>query len=399
MTTAKTDVALPERRMTVRHDGVEFPIAGRCAPEFTRVFDAFVANFAAGEELGASCAIFRRGRLVVDLWGGWADEARTRPWVADTLCNTMSVTKAMTALCLHVLVDRGQVALDAPVARYWPEFAANGKAGILVRWLLDQRAGLPVLQEDLWPGAIMDWTAMTQALARQPALVAPGTTAAYHIRTAGFLVGEVVRRVSGRSLGTFFREEIAAPLGLDFHIGLGEAEMARCADFVAQRSGTLLDPALVAGDTLASRISRQMPARMDYNGAEYRRAEIPSTNGHGNARSVARFYALLAAGGTLDGVRILAPRTIEAARVEQHRDREIILQRSYRQALGFLLNTPGDFPIGPNPNAYGLLGMGGAVGFCDPDAELAFGYVENRMHKETGLGPRAPRLFGAMYAS
>lgn len=376
----------------VEADGLRYPISGWLDPCCRAVLDAFIDNFARGLETGASVCVIHRGRVVADLWGGFSDAACTMPWREDTLCNVMSVTKAMTATCLHLLVDRGEVDLDAPVARYWPSFAANGKSSILVRWLLDNRAGLPVLADDLWPGAIFDWQAMVDALAAQPALFVPGGPPAYHIRTAGFLVGELVRRVSAQSLGDFFRSQIAEPHGIDFHIGLRSDEIARCGEFIAQKTGTLQDSGLHSADSLVARSGRQFPNPIDYNADVYRRAEIPSTNGHGNGRAVARFYALLQAG------RILKPHTLAAALKEQHRERECVMGRKYRQAMGYLLNTPGDFEVGPGENTFGLLGAGGALGFADPDAQLGFGYVENRMHAAMGLGERAPRLIAAVYA-
>ena len=375
-----------------------YPISGHVEPAFEPVLEAFAENFAQGLEAGASVAVFQHGRAVVDLWGGFADADGQLPWQRDTLCNVMSVTKAMTATCLHLLADRGEVDLDAPVARYWPAFAAAGKAELKLRWLLDNRAGLPVLSQDLWPGAIFDWPAMTDALAAQAPLLTPGGPPAYHIRTGGFLVGEVVRRVSGRSLGTFFREEIAEPFGIDFHIGLQPGDIARCADFIPQRSGTLLDAALHDAQSWVARAGRQLPQPMDYNTDAYRRAEIPSTNGHGHARAVAGLYAVLAQGDESRDRRLMRPETLAAALTEQHRERECVMGRQYRQALGYLLNTPGDFDIGPEPTAFGLLGAGGALGFADPRARIGFGYVENRMHAAMGLGERAPRLLRAMYA-
>lgn len=366
-------------------------IHGDCRPEFEAVRTQFAANFEQGLERGASVCVTVEGEPVVDLWAGDAD-GDGNPWQRDTIVNVWSTTKTMSAVCMLLLADRGAIDLEAPVATYWPEFAANGKGGIVVRWLLDNRAGLPVLADDLWPGAIFDWQAMTQALAAQAPLLTPGGPPAYHIRTAGFLVGELVRRVSGQSLGRFFAEQIAQVHGIDFHIGLGDAEIARCAEFVAQRSGTLLDAGLHQADSLVARAGRQLPQPMNYNAEVYRRAEMPSTNGHGNARSVARFYGLLQEG------RVLRPDTLAAALVEQHRERECVMGRTYRQALGYLLNTPGDFEIGPHPAAFGLLGAGGALGFADPVQRLGFGYVENRMHAAMGLGERAPRLVDAVYA-
>jgi CubicO group peptidase (beta-lactamase class C family) len=369
-----------DKSVTVSSPDGAYPVHGTFDPAFEPLFDAFVASFATGQELGASTSINAGGRVLADLWGGWQDAARTTPWQRNTICNAMSVTKAMTATCLHVLVDRGLV------------------EGLLVRWLLDQRAGLPVLEDKLWPGAIFDWKAMVDALAAQKPIFPPGTVAAYHIRTSGFLIGELVRRITGKSLGEFFEDTIAKPCGIDFHIGLHHADMARCAEFVANRTGTLLDATKYDPNSLTMRAAAQMPSPMDYNGETYRAAEIPSSNGHGNGRSVARFYAMLAAGGTIDGVRVLGRETLEAARVEQHHERELIMGRAYRQALGYLLNTPEDFPVGPNPNAFGLHGLGGALGFCDPDRGFGFGYIENRMHGVMGLGPRAPALLDAAYS-
>jgi CubicO group peptidase (beta-lactamase class C family) len=355
------------------------------------VWEAFAKNFVLGEEIGASVAITIGGKPVVDLWGGYRDVACTQRWLEDTICNGMSVGKSVAATCVHMLIDRGLVDLDAPVARYWPEFAANGKAGLLVRWVLDHRAGLPWLTDDLWPGAIYDWQAMTAALAAQAPLWEPGTKPAHHLRTFGFLVGEIVRRVTGKTLGTFFRDEVAVPLGIDFHIGLGPAEIARCAEFVARPTPLPLDP-----NTPFARTGRQFPQPLDYNSDEFRRAEIPGSNGHGNARSVARFYSILANGGTLDGVRILSPEAIARATTQQYFAKEATVGRTNRQALGFLLNSPA-FPIGPSGNAFGQFGMGGATGLCDPDRRLAFGYMQSKMHMVANVGPRVMRLLDAMY--
>lgn len=275
-----------------------YPIAGTAQGRFDRVVEAFCEHFRAGAELGASACVMIGGEVVVDLWGGYADLDRTRPWKRDTICNVMSVSKGFTATCLHVLVDRGIVDLDAPVATYWPEFAANGKADLPVRWLTDQRAGLPVLAEDLSPGAIFDWEAMTSALARQAPIVEPGRVAAYHIRTSGFLIGEVIRRATGVGIAEFLRREIAEPFDIDFHFGMDDEKIARTADFEAAREGTLLDASTYDRDSLIARAGRQMPARLDYNGEAYRRAVIPSSNGHGNGRSVARLYSILANGGS-----------------------------------------------------------------------------------------------------
>jgi len=372
-------------------EGRDYPITGRIDPQFAPVWDAFRHNFAAGEEQGASVALMIGDRPVVDLWGGYRDAAGSQPWQEDTICNAMSVGKAMAATCLHRLIDRGIVGLDEPVARYWPEFAANGKEELRVRWVLDHRSGLPFLTEDLWPGAMYDWKAMTEALAAQAPLWPPGTQPAYHIRTFGFLVGEIVRRVSGKSFGKYFRDEFAEPFAIDFRFGLDPREFPRCAEFIARPEATPADP-----NSMFARAGRQWPVPLDYNSAAFRAAEIPSSNGHGNARAVARFYSILANEGRFGAQQVLSPTSVLIARSEQYWAKEAVLGRNNRQALGFLLNSP-QFPIGPGRNSFGQSGMGGAMGMCDPDRHLAFGYVQNKMHAVSNIGPRVMRLIEAVY--
>ncbi len=381
---------MQERSGTAEAGATRFPLRGRIDPAFVPVWEAFADNFARGEEMGATVAVAIEGRPVVDLWGGFADAASAHPWQEDTICNGMSVGKAIAATCLHLLIDRGQVGLDEPVARYWPEFAANGKEGLLVRWVLDHRSGLPVLTDDLWPGAMFDWQAMTEALAAQAPLWPPGTQPAYHIRTFGFLVGEIIRRVSGKSVGAFFRDEFAQPLDIDFHFGLNAKDFARCAEFIARPEQAPQDP-----NSLFVRAGRQWPVPLDYNSAAFRSAEIPSSNGHGNARSVARFYSILANRGRLDGRQVLSAEAVATARAEQYWGKEAVIGRNNRQALGFLLNSP-QFPIGKGANSFGQSGMGGAMGMCDPDRGLAFGYIQNKMHAVSNIGPRVIRLIEAL---
>src|ERR1700744_2941045 len=198
---------MQDKSGSIEGDGRRYPLSGRLDPRFAPVWDAFADNFARGEEGGASFAVYLDSKPAIDLWGGFRDIAQTQPWQENAICNAMSVGKAMAATCLHVLIDRGLVDLDAPVARYWPEFAANGKESLLVRWVLDHPSGLALLTGGLWPGAMYDWDAMTQALAAQAPLWPPGTQPAYHIRTFGFLVGEIVRRVTGKRLGKFFHDD------------------------------------------------------------------------------------------------------------------------------------------------------------------------------------------------
>jgi CubicO group peptidase (beta-lactamase class C family) len=384
---------MQEKSGIAEGQGTRYPLSGRLEPAFAPVWDAFRHNFELGEELGASVAIMIGDKLVVDLWGGYADAAATKPWADNTICNGMSVGKALAATCLHLLVDRGKVDLDAPVARYWPEFAANGKEGLLVRWVLDHRSGLPFLTDDLWPGAMYDWKAMTEALAAQAPLWPPGTQPAYHIRTFGFLVGEIVRRVSGQRFGAFFREHFAKPLDIDFQFGVDPRDVERCADFIARAEPAPQDP-----NSMFARAGRQWPQPLDYNAEAFRRAEIPSSNGHGNARSTARFYSILANEGMFGTTRILSAQAVATARTEQYWAKEAVIGRTNRQALGYLLNSP-QFPIGPGDAAFGQSGMGGAMGFCDPDRHLAFGYIQNKMHAVSNIGTRVMRLIDAVYRS
>jgi CubicO group peptidase (beta-lactamase class C family) len=377
-------------------------IHGECAPRFAKVREAFEANFAAGREVGASFAVVLRGEPVVDLWGGFADEARTRPWERDTIVNVFSTTKAMAALCAHLLADRGRLDLDAPVAKLWPEFAAAGKGELPVRWLLSHQAGLAALREPLPSEALFDWERMTGALAAEAPWWEPGTRSGYHAMTFGFLVGEVVRRAGGRSLGALFREEVAGPLGADFHVGLPASEDPRVAELVppsaqevaAAGQAAAVDPASLLGKVmgnppLAPALANTLP---------WRRAEIPAANGHGNARSVARVMAALAGGGALGGVRLLREATLERAIAEQCRGTDLVLPIPMRWGLGFMLTQP-ELPLGPNPRAFGHGGWGGSLGIADPDAELAFAYVMNKMSPGTTGDTRAFSLAAALYGS
>jgi CubicO group peptidase (beta-lactamase class C family) len=383
-------------------------IHGTCDAAFLGVRDAFEDNFRSRDEIGAGVAVFVDGRCVAELWGGCADPARTRAWQRDTLVNVYSTTKGMTALCAHRLVDEGRLDLDAPVARYWPEFAAAGKGEIPVRWLLSHRAGLAAVRAPLPGEALYDWDAMCRALAAETPWWTPGETHGYHAVTFGWLVGELVRRIDGRSLGRYFREEVAQPLGADFHIGLPDALHARAGEMGAippplQDGEGMSLAALIAGDpeSLAARAFLNPPSMLlGPNHAEWRRAEIPGANGHASAAGVARVYAALACGGRLDGVSLLSPEGIERCRSEQSHGRDYVLQISTRVGLGFMLSQ--DAPLaafGPNPGAFGHPGAGGSVGFADPAARVGFGYVMNRMGPHILLDPRAQALIDALYRS
>ena len=385
----------------------EVAIAGRCARGWERVREVFERHFAAGEEIGAAVAIYRDGEPVVDLWGGHADQACTRPWQESTIVNVYSCTKAMTALCAQRLVAEGRLDLDAPVARYWPEFAQAAKAEIPVRWLLSHRAALPAVRPLLPGDALYDWGAMAAALAAHAPWWTPGTRHGYHAVTFGWLVGEVVRRVSGHGLGTYFRETIARPLGLDFHIGLDDAEHHRVAEMSAIPGTEAGDAerslaSVILGDPegMAARAFLNPPSlALGPNTPAWRRAEIPGANGHGTARDLARVYGALARGGAVDGTAILDADGVARCHAEQVRGPDLVLGVDTRFGQGFMMSQRRrDAEIGRGARAFGHPGAGGSLGFADPDAGLGFGYVMNRMGPHILLDPRAIALVDAAYA-
>jgi len=379
-------------------------IDGVCDARFAAVRDAFADNFARHGEIGAALAVSLDGRVVVDLWGGHADPARTRPWRPDTLVNVFSVTKGLVALCAHRLVAAGALELDAPVARLWPAFAAAGKETVTLRQILSHRSGLPAVRDPLPEGAMLSHPTMADALARQVPWWEPGTAHGYHVNTFGFLVAELVRRASGRTLGAYLRDEVAGPLGADMALGVPARDHARIAEFVGH-AAELPRPADDAAVPEAARMrwcAYFNPAGLSglggwVNTPAWRSAEIPSANGHATARGVARIYAALARGGTIDGVQVVPADTLAAATVEHSSGSDLVLERPSRFGLGFQLTQP-ERPLGPNPGAFGHFGSGGAVGFCDPDTRLALGYVMNDMGPRW-QNPRNRALIDAVYAS
>jgi CubicO group peptidase (beta-lactamase class C family) len=384
-------------------------VEGSCDDRFAEVRDEFERSFAERGELGASVCVTLDGETVVDLWGGVADPASQRPWTADTVALGWSCTKGATALCAHLLADRGQLDLDAPVAAYWPEFAAAGKDRIPVRMLLSHQAGLPAVRTPLPPGAFADWDLMVKSLALEEPFWQPGSRHGYHAFTFGWLVGEVVRRVSGRSLGTYFAEEIAGPLGLDFWIGLPESIEARVAPVVPATEpapGEPIAPFFVAAMTDPSSTAALVLAN---NGGfmaapderRYHAAEIGSANGITNGRGLARFYRPLALGGTADGARLISPEALARASVTASAsDLDATLLAPSRFALGFCKSI-GD--LGPSDvlvlseAAFGHPGAGGSLGFADPGERLSFGYVMSRQGFGTGLNARGQSLVDATY--
>ena len=381
-------------------------INGYVAPGFERVKDAFSANFEKHGEVGAAFCLYHRGKKVVDLWGGVADVDSGRPWAEDSIVLVFSSTKGATAICAHLLAQRGELDLDAPVARYWPEFAAGGKQDIPVRWLLSHRVGLPIFDEPLTIEEFLAWAPPVKALAAQSPVWEAGTAHGYHAGTYGWLVGEVIRRISGKSVGTFFADEVAGPLGLDFWIGLPESEESRVVpvisvdlqegemdqEAVTQRRRDLLEAARDP-DSLLGKAATTTP--LDPNTREYHAAEIPAGNGITDARSLARMYASLIGDG-VDGVRLLSDETVENAIAEESNGRDEVLQIATRFGLGFSLDQEGSLG---QEGAFGHSGAGGSLGFADPKAGIGFGYVMNQMQLVAGDDPRTLTLIAAAHES
>jgi CubicO group peptidase (beta-lactamase class C family) len=338
------------------------------------------------------------GEAVVDLWGGTADPAGTRPWTADTLVNVWSTTKGWLALAMHMLVERGLLDLDAPVARYWPAFAGNGKGRVLVRHVLTHTAGLPGFSMKVPDESIYDWDAMIRCLEQSALLWEPGTKCGYHAGTFGWLNGEMLRRITSVSFGEFLRTQIALPLGADVFVGLSDQETPRTADAIPPSFlGEALFRFSVATGGKAKYLAFRNPQRPPKaaNTRRWREAQIPSSNGHASARGLARLYTPLALGGTAGGVRLLSEANVVRASREQVHQTDVVIGFPVRRSLGFMLADPerGD----PRPaGAFGHPGMGGSVGFADPSRRLAMWYVMNRMI--VGLDTRAPSLCRAVYA-
>lgn len=369
-------------------------VEGQVAPGFEAVREAFAANLASGEDVGASFCATRDGEVVVDLWGGHADEARTRPWTRDTIVNVYSTTKTMTALTALLLADRGELDFDAPVARYWPEFAANGKAGVKVRQLMSHSSGLSGWKEKISKHDLYDWEKVTSLLAAQAPFWEPGTAPGYHAITQGYLVGEVVRRIAGKSLGTVFREEIADPLGADFHIGLPASADHRVADLIPPPPGTAV------GDGEQTELQANMSLNPGVDVGEtrtraWRGAEIPAAGGTGNARSIAQVHAILANGGVAQGRRFMSEAGCRKALELQIEGDDLILGMPARYGMGFGL-AGGVLPL-PNPNSLYWGGYGGSLAIIDMDARTSFGYAMNRMAPTTTGDMRALGLAMAMW--
>ncbi len=357
-------------------------VEGTCDPKFEAMREILQRNLDSGADLGASVAVVVEGQPVVDLWGGWANTEQTQPWERDTITNVWSSTKTMMALSALVLVERGELDVYAPVAKYWPEFAANGKEDIEVRHLLSHTSGVsgwaqPVVVEDIY-----DWEKSTSMLAAQAPWWEPGTASGYHALNQGHLVGEVIRRITGLKLGEFFAKEIAGPLGADFHIGLDPAEFHRVSNVVPPPPLPIDFETLDVDSVMVKTFTGPSPDASVSWTPEWRQADIGAANGHGNARSVARVQSVISNGGQVDGISLLSPRTIDLIFDEQANGVDLVLGVASRFGIGYGL--PNELmPVPPDSRICFWGGWGGSLVINDLDHHTTVTYMMNRM--EGGL--------------
>lgn len=374
----------------------QIEIHGIVEPRFAAVRDAFAQNFAGGEENGAAFCMTLEGKPVVDIWAGFADEAQARPWERDTIVNVYSTTKTMTALTALYLADKGALDFAAPVAKYWPEFAANGKADVTVAHLMSHSAGLSGWKEPLTRDDLYDWEKATSLLAAQAPYWQPGSAPGYHAMTQGYLVGEVIRRVAGETVGQLFRREIAGPLGADFHIGLPATEDHRVADLTPPPPGAALGEG--TADPLIDNMANNPPINpLDTRTRAWRGAEIPAAGGTGNARSVAVVQSLMANGGAANGRQVLSEAGCRRALELQIAGNDRILGIPVRYGLGYGL-AGGSVPF-PNPNTIFWGGYGGSLVVVDMDARATYAYTMNRMAATTTGDMRAFTILMAAWGA
>src|ERR1700730_6069433 len=374
---------------------IEAQVAGSVEKGFEHVRDTFAANFERHGEVGAACCVHLNGRQIVDLWGGSTAPGSSNPYTADTLQMVMSTTKGVVAVAGHILAEEGRLDFDAPVTHYWPEFAAEGKGTMPVRWLFSHRAGLAAIDTPLTVEHVYAWDPVVAALAAQRTNWEPGSAHGYHALTYGWRAGEVIRRASGVSVGRFVAERVARPLGLDFWIGLPDALNPRVASLIPAPS----PPPRAPADPFAARLADPTsllhraftnPAGLvvAVNLPAFRAAEVPAAHGIGTARSLARLYA--ACIGEVDGVRLLRPETVERAMRTEAHGPDLVVGYETSYGTGFQLSFPSRPMAGDG--SFGHYGMGGSVGFAHPSSGLSFGYVMNQMLSPSGPDPRSTAL-------
>ncbi len=374
-------------------------VRGSCQDRFEAVREALEHMLASGEELGASVHVDLDGEPVVDLWGGWRDEARTTPWTEDTITNVWSSTKTVTSLAALLLVERGQLDPYAPVARYWPEFAANGKDRIEVRHLMSHTSGVSGWDKPFTVEEMYDWGTSTARLAAQAPWWEPGTASGYHANDQGHLVGEVVRRITGRSLKQFVAEELAGPLGADLQIGASEQDWGRVADVVPPPPLPIDLAALPPDSPVVRTFTGPVADARRANTPGWRLADLGALNGHANARSLARVLSVVSRGGEVDGVRLLSPETIEVVFDEQSNGVDLVLGVPIRWGIGWALPLPALVPYLPTGRLCFWGGWGGSLIICDLERRLTIAYVMNRMAPGIIGSPRAEAYVRAVYAA
>jgi CubicO group peptidase (beta-lactamase class C family) len=374
-------------------------INGVTAPKFELCRTAFEGNFAIGYDVGSALCVTHNDEVVVDLWAGWMDAAKTKPWQEDSIVNVFSSTKTMTALCALLLADRGELSFDDPVSKFWPEFAANGKADVKVAHLLSHTAGLPTWDDQIDVEVLYDWEQATSLLANQTPMWEPGTASGYHAITQGFLVGEVVRRVSGQSLGTFFARELAEPMGADFHIGTPAEADGRTADMLAAEPQPIMDFffSFIQSDLMKRVLGNPAIEMSDVNGGGWRRAEIPAANGHGSARGAAQIQSLVSHGGAFQGKTILSEAGARAALKEQIDGTDLVLGLPLRHGTGYGLQM-GPLPS-PNPSTCFWYGAGGSMVMNDLENRLTITFVMNQMLPGLTMTQRTDNIIEAVYGS
>jgi CubicO group peptidase (beta-lactamase class C family) len=375
------------------------PIDGYVASEFEPVLDAFAANFDERGEVGAAVCVYLDGEPVVDLWGGLADATTGVPWAEDTIVLVFSATKGVTAICATLLVQRGLLDPEARVSTMWPEFASNGKDDVTVGQVFSHQAGLPYVEGDFTLDESLAWEPMVDALAAQAPIWEPGTKHGYHMRTFGWLAGEIIRRadLQHRSVGALLRAEVADPLGVDFWIGLPESLEARVARLIPPKADLRKALRALGDDLLIARVFSNPGGHFNYddmwNTRPLHAAELPSSNGVGNARGLARLYA--ACIGPVDGRRLLNAETVARATEERASGKDEVLLRDESYGFGFMLGRA--FGAANPPTAFGHAGAGGSLAFADPGTGIALGYVMNDLRFDPSGDPRSEELVRAVY--
>jgi len=354
-------------------------IHGGCDERFESVRDALARNLDSGEELGASIVLDLDGDILIDVWGGFRDQDRTVPWTQDTITNVWSTTKTITSLAALMLVDRGELDVDAPVARYWPEFAANGKEQVLVRHVMSYASGVSALDQPAVVEDLYDWEKSTSRFAAQAPWWEPGTASGYHALNYGHLVGEIVRRISGKTLKQFVADEIAGPLGADFQIGAAEGDWGRIADVVPPPPLPFDVEALGPDSITVKTLMGPLVMAETANTPAWRLADIGAANGHGNARSVARVMSVVSRGGEVDGVRLLRPETVDLIFREQQNGVDLVLGLPLRLGIGYGLTQPATFPEIPEGKICFWGGWGGSMIVMDVGRRMTFSYMMNKM--------------------